>query len=225
MFVHLDSRVGQRHAELVHAFGAVRRKTRVVLADPPRIAQHLRKIEVPAPVALLVRAQDHGCLGTRRVPPDRVGRHDGVARPLVDRIGQRKRHAERRRLDAVRLADVVEAFVVVAERNPPLGLDRARRSLGDHIGNSLALARGDLRERVLERHGGSRVAVAVERHVGQAAMRCDRLRPSCRALERRSTPKVDAVIVLRQIAAERGRNCMTLRAGLRNPSQSLATVG
>ena len=26
------------HAELVHAFGAVRRKARIVLADPPRIA-------------------------------------------------------------------------------------------------------------------------------------------------------------------------------------------
>ncbi len=79
----------------------------------------------------------------------------------------------------------VDAFVVVAEPEAPFGLDRARRRLVDHVGNALALARGDLRERVLERLGGSRIAVPVERHVGQAAMRCDRLRLSCRALERR----------------------------------------
>src|SRR6201989_942354 len=46
------------------------------------------------------------------------------------------------------------AHVVGAERNAPFGLDRARRRLVDHVGNALALARGDLRERVLERHGG-----------------------------------------------------------------------
>jgi hypothetical protein len=50
-----------------------------------------------------------------------------------------------------------------------------RRRLGDHVDNALALTLGDLGERILDRRGGPRVALPVERHVGQAAMRRDRL--------------------------------------------------
>ena len=134
----------QRDAEPVHAFGAVGREARIVLADAPRVAQHLREIEVPPPVVLLVLAQDRRHVGARRVPPDRVGRDDRVGRPLVDGIGQRQRHAACRGLDAVRLADVLHALVVVAEPEAPFGLDRARRRLVDHVDNALALALGDL---------------------------------------------------------------------------------
>src|SRR5438477_2980070 len=160
-----------RHTEPVHAFGAVGREARIVLADAPRIAQHLREIEVPPPAALLVLAQDRRDVGALRVPPDRVGRYDRVARSLVDGIGQRQRHATYRGFDAVRLTDVFQTLVVVAEPETPFGLDRARRRLVDHLDNALALALGDLGERVLERLGGSRIAVPVKRHVGQAAMR------------------------------------------------------
>src|SRR5437764_14294882 len=119
----------QRHTEPVHAFGAVGREAWIVLADAPRIAQHLREIEVPPPVALLVLAQDRRDVGTLRVPPDRVGRDDGVARPLVHGIGQRQRHAPWRGFDAVRLTNVFQTLVVVAEPEAPYGLDRARRYL------------------------------------------------------------------------------------------------
>ena len=59
--------------------------------------------------------------------------------------------------------DVVHALVVVAEPEAPFGLDRARWRLGDHVDNALALTLGDLRERVLECLGGSRIALLVER--------------------------------------------------------------
>jgi hypothetical protein len=42
--------------------------------------------------------------------------------------------------------------------------DRARRRLGDYVDNALARSLGDLDERVLERHGGSRIAVPVLRY-------------------------------------------------------------
>src|SRR5207244_11803284 len=125
------------------------------------------------PVALLVLAQDRRYVGAFRVPPDSVGGDDGVGRPLVHRVGQRQRHATFRGLDAVRLADVLQTLVVVAEPEAPFGLDRARWCLGDHVYNALGLALGDLRERVLDRRSGSRIAVPVERHVGQAAVRRD----------------------------------------------------
>ena len=61
-------------------------------------------------------------LGALRVPPDRVGRHHGVAGPLVHRIGQRQRHAARRGFDAVRLADVLHTLVIAANPRPHLVL-------------------------------------------------------------------------------------------------------
>ena len=102
---------------------------------------------------------------------------------LVDGIGQRQRHTALGGFDAVRAADVVHARVVVAEPVAPSGLDRARRRIRDHVDHSLALALSDLGERVLERRGGSRVAAAVERHVGQAAIRRDGRGLPCCALE------------------------------------------
>src|SRR5947208_4131088 len=159
-----------------------------------------REIEVPPPAALLVLAQDRRDVGAVRVPPDRVGWYDRVARSLVDGIGQRQRHAACRGFDAIRLADVFQTLVVVAEPETPFGLDRARRRLVDHVDNALALALGDLGERVLERFGGSRIAVPVKRHVGQAAMRRDGRRLPFRALERRhigrrSSFRVRALVV------------------------------
>ena len=97
------------------------------------------------------------------------------------------------------LADVLQTLVVVAEPEAPFGLDRARRCLGDHVDNALALALGDLRERVLERRGGSRIAVPVERHVGQAAMRRDRRRLPFRALERRHIGRRSSLRVRRNV--------------------------
>ena len=48
--------VRQRNAKLVHAFGAAGRETRVVLLHSSCVAQHLRKIEAPAPDVLLFLA-------------------------------------------------------------------------------------------------------------------------------------------------------------------------
>ena len=78
-----------------------------------------------------VGRRDRRDIGARRVPPDRVGGYDGVARPLVDRIGQPQCHAARRSFEAVRLANVLDTLVVVAERDAPFGLDRTRRRLCD----------------------------------------------------------------------------------------------
>ncbi len=100
-------------------------------------------------------------------------------------IGERQRHAAGRGFDAVRLADVLQTLVVVAEPEAPFGLDRPRWRFVDHLDNALGLALGDLRERVFKRRGGSRIAVPVERHVGQAAMRRDGRRLPFRALQRR----------------------------------------
>ena len=111
----------QRDAEPVHAFGTVGREARVILADAPRVAQHLREIEVPPPVVLLVLAQDRHDLGARRVPPERVGRDDRIARPLEHGIGQRQCDAAFRGLDAVQLVNILQALVVVAERRGPTG--------------------------------------------------------------------------------------------------------
>ena len=68
----LGLEVRQRDTEPVHAFGAVGREARVVVADAPSVAQHLREPEVSPPVVLLVLAQDRGHVGARRVPPDCV---------------------------------------------------------------------------------------------------------------------------------------------------------
>ena len=88
----------------------------------------------------------------------------------MDRVGQRQRHAAGGDFDAVRVADRGHALVPLAERKAPSCLDRAWRRLVDHVDDALALALGDLGERVLDRLCGSRIAVPVERHVGQAAM-------------------------------------------------------
>src|SRR5207248_285821 len=90
-----------------------------------------------------------------------------------------------RGFDAVRLADVLHTFVVVAEPEAPFGLNRARWRLVDHVDNALALALGDLGERALERLGGSRIALPVARHGGEAAIGRDRRRRPFRTLERR----------------------------------------
>ena len=73
----------------------------------------------------------------------RVGRDDGVGRPLVDGIGQRQRQAAFGGLDVVR-PNIVQALVVVAEPEAPLGLDRTRGRLVDHVGERPPFALGDL---------------------------------------------------------------------------------
>ena len=138
----------QRNAEPVHAFGAVGRETRVVLADPPRVPHHLWEIEVPPPAIVLVLAQDPRDVRARRVPPDGVRRDDGVGRPLIDRVGQRQRQAAFRNFDVVR-ADIGHALGVVAEAEAPLRLDRAGRGIVDQVDDPLALALGYLGERRL----------------------------------------------------------------------------
>src|SRR6202022_3742172 len=113
-------------------------EARIVLADTPRVAHHLREIEVPPPVAPLALAQDRRDIRALRVPPNGVGRHHRVARPLVHGVRQRQRQPAFRGFYAVRLADVLDAFVVVAEPEAPLGLNRARWRLVDHLDNALA---------------------------------------------------------------------------------------
>ena len=113
-------------------------------------------------LSCLVLAQGRHDVGARRVPPDGVGRDDGIGRPLANRILQRQCHTACRGFEAVRGADIGHALVEVAEREAPFGLDRPWRCLVDHVDYALALAFGDLGERVLDRYGGPRVAVLVE---------------------------------------------------------------
>ena len=67
-----------------------------------RANKYLRKIEASPPGVLLFLAQRFCLSRTRRVPPERVGRDDGVRRLLVDGVAQRKRDAACRGLDVVR---------------------------------------------------------------------------------------------------------------------------
>jgi hypothetical protein len=75
---------------------------------------------------------------------------------------QRQRHTAFWGFEAIRGADVGHALVEVAEREAPFSLDRPRWCLVYNVDYVLALALGDLGERVLDRYGGSRVAVLVE---------------------------------------------------------------
>ena len=62
----------------------------------------------------------------------------------------------------------------VLRRAGPAGTSPAlvvQLDVADRVGNALALALGYPRERVLERLGGSPIAVPLERHLGQAAIR------------------------------------------------------
>src|SRR4029078_3723806 len=83
------------------------------------------------------------------------------------------------------LADIGEAILGFDEAGAPAGLDRAARGVLDHLGDALDLAGGDLGEGVLDRLGGAAVAVALEGHVGEAAVRGDTPRLALGALERR----------------------------------------
>ena len=170
--------------ELVHALRAVGREPGVVLLHAPRIAEHLREVEVTAAVIALVGADRIGVGLARRVAPERVGRDDGIGGVFVDGVAQRQRHAAFRRLDVV-LADVRHAFVVLAEPEPPLGLDRARRCGLEHLDDFVAGALGDLGERRLGGGRGAGIAVPVQHHVGAPAVVRERRRLSLRKLERR----------------------------------------
>ena len=175
----------QRDAEPVHAFGTVGREARIVFADASGVAHYLWEIKFRPPLGEFpAAAQDRHQIGVRWVPPDRIGRDDGIGRSLVDRIAKRQRQAAFRGLDAV-CADIVHAFVVATEAQAPSGLDRARRGIVDHVDKSLLLAADDFGACILECHGGSGISVAGERHVGQATMCRDGRRLACRALERR----------------------------------------
>ena len=90
----------------------------------------------------------------------------------MDGVAQRQRHAAFGGDDAG-LPDVVEALVVGAEAQAPLGLDGPRRRVLDHVDDRLPGAFGDLREGGFGGRRGAGVAFCVERHVGDAAVRRD----------------------------------------------------
>src|SRR5262249_40934173 len=75
--------VRERDAELVHALGAVWRKTGVVLLHASRVAQHLRKIKASPPDVMLFLAQRFCVRFASGIPPKPVGRNDRVGRLLV----------------------------------------------------------------------------------------------------------------------------------------------
>src|ERR1700733_8313211 len=110
----------QRDTEPVHAFRAIGRKPRVVLADAPRVAQHMWEKQVASPVVRLVLTQDRHHIGARRILPDSVGRDDGVSRLLMNGILQWQRDTAFGGLEGVVPAYVVHAIVVVPEREAPL---------------------------------------------------------------------------------------------------------
>ncbi len=174
----------QRDAEPVHALRTVRREARVGFANAPGVAHHLGKIETAAARLLLVPLQQPGDIGPRRIPPKRMRGHDGVARLLVDGVGQRQHQPALGRLGPLG-ADMGQALLVTREALAPSGFDRARRCGFDHLGDAPGFAVGDFGERGLERCGGSRIALTVERHVGESAIGRDRSRLAFGALERR----------------------------------------
>src|SRR5208283_3378741 len=67
----------------------------------------------------------------------------------------------------------------------PLGLDRAGRSLVEPFSELLSFALGQQLDSSRRRCGSSRVAVSIERHVGQTAVRGDWWRLPFRELEGR----------------------------------------
>ena len=79
-------------------------------------------------------------------------------------VAQRQRQPAFGGLDVVR-PDILQAFLVFAERGAPLGLDRAGRRAFDPVDKRLHAPFGDLVERRLDRRSGSRVPVQIERHV------------------------------------------------------------
>ena len=91
---------------------------------------------------------------------------------LDDGVAQRKRQAAFRGFDVVR-PNMVQAFLVFAEPETPLGLDGAGGRAFDPIDTRLHMPFGNLVERHLDRRGGSSIPVPIERHVGQTAIRRD----------------------------------------------------
>ena len=177
--------MGERDAKPVHAFGTGGRKARIIFADAPRIAHHLREEKIALEIVLLALAQQTDDIGMCRIFPDGVRRNDGIGRPLKNRIRKRQYQPAFVRRHAL-LADILHALIVTTEGRTPFRLDRSGRSILNHVENALAFAIGDFGERVLYGLCGSRVAVAVEGHIGKAAMRRDGRRLTFRALQRRN---------------------------------------
>ncbi len=106
------------------------------------------------------------CLGfARRVPPERVGRDDGVGRLFADGVAQRQRQAAFGGFDVVR-PNMFQAFLVATKSGAPLGLDGAGGRVVEPVVDRLPLALGNLDERRLRRRGSSRIPGPIERHVG-----------------------------------------------------------
>ena len=82
-------------------------------------------------------------------------------------------------------ANMFHALRVRAKADAPLRLDRAGRRLVEHVDDRLAMPLGKLLKRRRRGRSSTRVAVAIERHIGQAAVRGDWWRLPFRQLERR----------------------------------------
>src|SRR5277367_762242 len=141
----------------------------------------------------------------RRVPPERVGRDDRVGRLLEDAVAQRSCYAAFRRFDVLR-PNIFQALLVAPKPDAPLGLDRAGRSLVEPFSKLLSFALGEELESSRCRGGSSRIAVSIERHVGQTAVRGDRCWLSFRALEWRH--------IGRRSARRNSRNAIVLLDGI-----------
>jgi len=72
--------------------------------------------------------------------------------------------------------DVSEALGIAPEALAPWGFDWARRSVFDKVRDCLALAAGDLLQRIADGCGGASITVDVKAGVGPAAICCDGLR-------------------------------------------------
>ena len=141
-----------------------------------------RKVEAPRPVVAAL-AERLGLGGAGRIPPHGMGRDDGVGLALVNAVAQRHRELAFGHPDAAR-PDVGQALVVTTKPGAPFGLDRAGRCIREPLGERLRLAVGDELERVSRRGRGARIAVLIERHVGEAAIGGDGRRLPGGALER-----------------------------------------
>src|SRR3546814_2217371 len=62
--------MGERDAEPVHALRAPGRQARILVADPARIAQDLRKPQVAPEIIVLILLEDRRDIGARGIGPE-----------------------------------------------------------------------------------------------------------------------------------------------------------
>ena len=153
--------VGQGDPQPVHALGRGHRQTRSGFLDLAGIAYYLGKIEGTPPDVLFRLAQQACLPAPRRILPERVRRHDGIGRMLVDGVTQRQHHPALGCFHAAG-ANVLHAVVPGAEAGSPPSLDGTRGRIVDPANEVVDVTPGNLFERSIDRRPGPRIAIALK---------------------------------------------------------------